>query len=375
MARSEARLQFGVFGGLKGLSLEAKVLYFAVLVEPNVNQAGAGPLRLGLWAKSTEIPLGAAEKALRELDEERFVIVDDETEEFLIRTFIRNDGVVNQPNVLWAAVRAAVLIRSPRLRGVLAKELRRLPPKRPDTITKAGRTFVHADPHATADEIDPDLPTASLEPFSNPSRTLPSENPSRTLREPHSNPQGIGDRGGGVVTTPGTCDVDGDFLSQTAARTDDDETVPEPNAADDDADDDGLSDEPPRDDVEQVCTRLRDRIIANGFRPVPNITQAWRRDAAWMLDRDRRPLDQTLRLIDWACQDSFWAPNIRSPRKLRAQYDVLLAKARSERDKRTAPRKPNADDKIRALRAMTEQLDSALDSAARELPSAKKEQK
>lgn len=94
---------------------------------------------------------------------------------------------------------------------------------------------------------------------------------------------------------------------------------------------------PPRADVEAVCERLRERITDNGYKPDPKITGAWRRDARLMLDVDGRELAQVLRLIDWAATDPFWSPNIRSPGKLRKQYDLLIGRAREEHARNAAP--------------------------------------
>lgn len=91
---------------------------------------------------------------------------------------------------------------------------------------------------------------------------------------------------------------------------------------------------PPRDDVDQLCARLRDRMIGNGFKP-PTITEDWQRQSRLLLDKDGRDLTQALRLIDWATADEFWHPNIKSMGKFRAQYDTLLARARQEHQRRT----------------------------------------
>jgi hypothetical protein len=189
MGRSQANLKLDVFEGLRGLSKDAKLLYFALLVEPTVNQAGIGALRERLWAKDVELTAAETEKALRELDGKRYVLVDYDTEEVLVRTLIRNDGVAEKPNLLRAACRAAVLLGSPRLRVVLAEELRKLPPKPEPTVGKNGQLYEHPDPHATAALIDPsggpDDP--AREPIANGSATVPEPtglNGSRTVREP-----------------------------------------------------------------------------------------------------------------------------------------------------------------------------------------------
>lgn len=87
--------------------------------------------------------------------------------------------------------------------------------------------------------------------------------------------------------------------------------------------------EQPRDDVDQLCQRLRDRIVANGSK-TPTITVRWRDQARLLLDTDHRPLDKALRLIDW-CQDHhFWRTNILSMAAFRAKYDQLRLQALDE---------------------------------------------
>lgn len=88
-------------------------------------------------------------------------------------------------------------------------------------------------------------------------------------------------------------------------------------------------DEPRRDDVEQLCARLRDRMIGNGCKP-PTITDTWRTSARLLLDKDGRDLTKALNLLDWATADEFWMANIQSIGKFRAQYDTLRLRAIQE---------------------------------------------
>jgi hypothetical protein len=94
---------------------------------------------------------------------------------------------------------------------------------------------------------------------------------------------------------------------------------------------------PPRDDVERLCHRLRERMIGNGCKP-PTITDSWRTSARLLLDKDGRDLDKALNLLDWATADEFWMANVQSMGKFRAQYDRLrlLAIRDHEQKKRTA---------------------------------------
>lgn len=95
------------------------------------------------------------------------------------------------------------------------------------------------------------------------------------------------------------------------------------------------SEKGPREDVERLCTRLADRIEANGCRR-PDVGAKWRDSARLMLDRDKLTEDQVARAIDWSTNDEFWRQNILSMPTLRAKYDQLRMSA-SSRNGRASP--------------------------------------
>lgn len=77
-----------------------------------------------------------------------------------------------------------------------------------------------------------------------------------------------------------------------------------------------------RDDVERICTRLADRIEANGSKR-PNVTKAWRDAARLLIDKDGRSEQQILTAIEWCQTDTFWRSNVMSMPKLRDKYDQM----------------------------------------------------
>ena len=85
-----------------------------------------------------------------------------------------------------------------------------------------------------------------------------------------------------------------------------------------------------RPDVEQICAHLADRIEANGSKR-PTITDAWRKAARLLLDRDGRTVDQVIKAIDWCQADDFWRSNVLSMPKLRDKYDQLRLAAQRPR--------------------------------------------
>ncbi|GGL76835.1 hypothetical protein GCM10009706_14090 [Curtobacterium citreum] len=77
-----------------------------------------------------------------------------------------------------------------------------------------------------------------------------------------------------------------------------------------------------RDDVRALCTQLADLIEENGS-PRPTVGAGWRDAARLLLDRDHRPLDEAMQVLEWSQRDDFWRSNILSMPTFRKQYDKL----------------------------------------------------
>lgn len=120
----------------RALTAREQQLYFLLLSFPTRNLAGVLPLTLKRWTNCTS---DATEKkiidALQRLHAVRFIIVDWDTEEVLIRTYIRNDEVYRQPNLMKAALKDAQKTESTALRQVLRDELLALPEHRDQQST------------------------------------------------------------------------------------------------------------------------------------------------------------------------------------------------------------------------------------------------
>jgi hypothetical protein len=77
-----------------------------------------------------------------------------------------------------------------------------------------------------------------------------------------------------------------------------------------------------REDVALLCARLAELVQENGS-PRPVISKGWRDAARLLLDRDQRPRDEALQVLEWSQQDDFWRSNILSMPTFRKQYDKL----------------------------------------------------
>lgn len=126
MARSHARIFTTIWSDADFVarSCHAQWLYFVILSQPTLSFAGVTPLTPRRWASfSSTITAAEVSDALAELAARRFVIVDDDTEEVMVRTFLRNDGLLASPNVAKAAVRDWHLIVSEMLRSAVVTEV------------------------------------------------------------------------------------------------------------------------------------------------------------------------------------------------------------------------------------------------------------
>src|SRR5699024_12346319 len=66
------------------------------------------------------------ERAGMALQSKRFILIHEETEEVLIRSYIRHDGVLKQPNLAVSFVNAYGAAASPVIRMLIIHELKRL---------------------------------------------------------------------------------------------------------------------------------------------------------------------------------------------------------------------------------------------------------
>jgi hypothetical protein len=130
MARGHGRILTSIWEDEDFLALgePEQRLYLFLISQPNLNHAGLLDLTLRRWArKASGLTVAELENRIAELAKARFIVVDDGTEELLIRSFVRNDGVWRMPKVMGAMVSGALEISSPVLRRALLDEMDRVP--------------------------------------------------------------------------------------------------------------------------------------------------------------------------------------------------------------------------------------------------------
>ncbi len=135
MARDRASIRVDMWGDgdYRRLSVYAQWLYMALLSHPTLSYAGVADWRPGRIAAFSE---GAESSdvvdAANELMRGRFILTDDDTEEVLIRSFIKHDGLLKQPKLTVSMCNAFAAVASVRLREVIAFELQKLHGREPE---------------------------------------------------------------------------------------------------------------------------------------------------------------------------------------------------------------------------------------------------
>ncbi|MGW2371763.1 hypothetical protein [Kitasatospora sp. NPDC001683] len=311
MARGHGRVLTRIWDDPDFTALPGEIqrLYLFLISQPNLNHAGLLPLTLKRWSSRAH---GLNPEVLRRqlgvLAERRFVVVDEDTEELLVRSFVRNDGVWKQPQVMGAMVSGALEISSRLLRAALLAEVERIP----------------------LDELSDEPGRKGLSPLQEVSRHIAALR--AAFREPDPKPPAaaLPEGGGEGVAEPLPEGVE---AGSTRARGR--FPLPLPHSPSLLVADvvDIRSARSERPDVEEACTLLADLIAANGTKR-PNITKRWRDAARLMIDADKVALPDVLGAIRWSQNDEFWRSNILSMPKLRQKYPQLRLRAQAQQQRR-----------------------------------------
>jgi hypothetical protein len=129
VGRKEARIFTSIWqdADFVALPVDAQRMYFLLLSQPELSLCGRLVLAENQWAATakgmTRAKVRADMTALAEADPRPFIIVDYATDEVLIRSFVRRDGVLRGPKLIKPLVAAATIIRSGKLRTALRDEL------------------------------------------------------------------------------------------------------------------------------------------------------------------------------------------------------------------------------------------------------------
>ncbi|MGH6979154.1 MAG: hypothetical protein ACRED4_07670 [Brevundimonas sp.] len=128
MPRDHARIKTARAHDLdwRDLTQEAQWTYDAIVTQEGLSHAGVidyRPGRIAALAKNGTVR--KVETAVKTLEDARFVVVDRLTEELLVRSFVRHDGVFDRANMGKAVGRAFAKVVSTTVRQALIAEMAR----------------------------------------------------------------------------------------------------------------------------------------------------------------------------------------------------------------------------------------------------------
>lgn len=314
MAREFAQIKLAIWADddWRDLSPLARYLYLTILTSPTLTHCGVADWRPARIGALNGMDPDAVAGYGAELIETLYLVIDEESEEVLIRSFVRNDGLMKQPKMAVAMASAHAAVASQEIRGVIVHELKRL---REDYPTLSGWGSERATELLGLRSVDPStypLGKGSIKgnwtPFGKGS-TKGSPTPAPT-----------------PATTPSRLTTSKTRVSDATLE---------------------------RDDLNRLCDHLATRIAEDGSLR-PEITKGWRDAARLMLDKDGRSEGEIRAAIDW-CQDHhFWRSNILSMPTLRAKFDQLRKQAIAERAGRPSRNQGQADLLQRAMARVEE---------------------
>ncbi len=167
MAREFAQIKLSIWADddWRDLSPDARYLYMTLLTSPTLTHCGTADWRPARIGGLNGQSVATINEAGAELVEALYLVIDEDTEEVLIRSFIRNDGLMKQPRMAVSMANAHSGVSSRPIRGVLVHELIRLRNDFPDL---GGWEKEKATDLLQMEPIDPDSFPLGSGPFGGP---------------------------------------------------------------------------------------------------------------------------------------------------------------------------------------------------------------
>lgn len=161
MPRDHTRVNIDIWGDdeFRDLPVDAQNLYWRLWTSPERTYCGSHewrPAKLVQSAGDWTMPRILAAAAI--LSERLFLIIDTDTEECLLRSWIKHDGLWKTPNMAVSMANARAALGSKTLRGVIVHEVKKLVEAEPK---QGGWTRDEVKKMLAQNAIDP----AEIEPF------------------------------------------------------------------------------------------------------------------------------------------------------------------------------------------------------------------
>ena len=135
MARERATINIDIWSDadFRDLTDPAQSLYFKLTSHPKLDYCGVTEFHPGrLAAMTLEQTPDDVMIAAQELSDKYFLVIDQDTDEVMVRAFLRWDGLLKQPRLAVSAAKAYGAIASNKIRAVVVHELQRFRRENPD---------------------------------------------------------------------------------------------------------------------------------------------------------------------------------------------------------------------------------------------------
>lgn len=313
MAREHAQVRLDLWNDddFRVLTRAAQLLYIQLLTSATLNYAGVAD-----WRPRRIAPLSGdgthedVEEAATELERGLFIVTDRDTEEVLIRSFLKHDGLLQKPNVTKAMLAAFSSVSSSTLRGVIVHELKKLSARFPEW-----RAFGMSEVHELL-ERDSVNPSELVADGDGKGLSKGSEN-DPSLLTPYS-----------LLHTP-----DSTLLTTSDAEASDPAAIY-------------------TDGVKDLCNLLAEKVRENGH-TVGTVGKTWWQACERLIRIDGYTVEQIEWMIRWSTADEFWAANIQSMSTLRKKFSQM--KLQATRNRKPSSSRPTPTDRIAAILAIGEQ--------------------
>src|SRR5687768_8257407 len=103
--------------GFRSLPALAQRVYILAFSQPEISYCGVVSFTARRWARmACDTKVSDIEEAVAVLEERRFVVLDEDTEELFVRSFVKHNNVLTQPQLKKSMLKAYEHIDSKRIR-------------------------------------------------------------------------------------------------------------------------------------------------------------------------------------------------------------------------------------------------------------------
>lgn len=161
MARDHARIKTAIWRDteIRKLKGDEQWLYFAMVSQETLSRCGVLDWRPGrIAALAADQTTPKVERSAKALEKSRHIIIDRQTEEALVRSHVRHDGVLDRVNMGKAVGRALASVVSLTIRDAVLTELGRLYAEQPKLAGWHGIRELFPDDMALIEAMSSTIP-------------------------------------------------------------------------------------------------------------------------------------------------------------------------------------------------------------------------